>query len=661
MSDIITNMKVRFGADTRQLKKGSDEGAAAVKHFTGEASNNLSSFAGVFGVNIGAVTGHINTFKAGTTAMSGGLKGATRSSGVFSGALKFLKVALLGTGVGALVVALGVLVTYFTSTQRGANKLSKIMAAIGAVVDVVTDRASALGEKVFWAFNHPKEAILGLWETLKKNVLNRVTGIMDVFSGLGKMISSAFDLDFDGVKKHLGEVKSSLVQATTGIDTEQQKKIIDGVKGLVHEIKEEASAAAILNVAQNKLEAQQVALIESYAKRRAEVERLRLASKDETKSAEDRANSLQKAADIEKTILDDQLRMQKEKVRILFEQQALGENMLDDDREYAEEKAKLWQLEASYLQRVKKLKTMQNTLDKQISKEDADRIKKKYNGEVEAHEIALIGIHAKRQKAIEKLNIVASDNTKTEEERSEALQKIAHIEEDIISDNIKLQKEKIKAIEALKAAGHEEDNGKLLATEKAKLDSLESSYAKTMHNIAAMSKEVGNGLKDVFIDFGTVMNQSMEGFAVGFGENIGQLLAGVDGVQSFSSLVAGTLADMAIKVGKIAVGTGVAMIGIKKALLSMNPVAAIAGGVALIALGTWAKSSLASAAEGGSSGFSANANALSGNVDRTSKSNSNVERQSQQVYVHVGGEFKMKGNTLVAAVENENRRKGIVT
>ena len=64
--------------------------------------------------------------------------------------------------------------------------------------------------------------------------------------------------------------------------------------------------------------------------------------------------------------------------------------------------------------------------------------------------------------------------------------------------------------------------------------------------------------------------------------------------------VMSSLADLAIRVGKIAIGVGIAIEGIKKALQTLNPFAAIAGGIALVALGSIAKSALAKAAESSS-------------------------------------------------------------
>jgi len=74
---------------------------------------------------------------------------------------------------------------------------------------------------------------------------------------------------------------------------------------------------------------------------------------------------------------------------------------------------------------------------------------------------------------------------------------------------------------------------------------------------------------------------------------------------SFSSAILGPIADMAISLGKIAIGTAIAIKGIRSAFESMNPVAAFAAGVALVALGTAVKSRIKAAGKGASSASSA--------------------------------------------------------
>lgn len=90
---------------------------------------------------------------------------------------------------------------------------------------------------------------------------------------------------------------------------------------------------------------------------------------------------------------------------------------------------------------------------------------------------------------------------------------------------------------------------------------------------------------------GTAVSEMVESFVTGMAR---MAVAGGSLKNVFHGVI-GVLADLAIRVGKIAVAVGVAIEGIKKALQSLNPVLAIGAGIALIALGTLAKTQLAGA------------------------------------------------------------------
>jgi hypothetical protein len=111
-----------------------------------------------------------------------------------------------------------------------------------------------------------------------------------------------------------------------------------------------------------------------------------------------------------------------------------------------------------------------------------------------------------------------------------------------------------------------------------------------------------NRAKQAAVDFSAGLSQSIEtaaeSFTIGVASMLGSAMAGGEGFAGFGQLVIGTLADLAIKVGGIAVGVAISVEGIKKALQTLNPVVALAAGIALIALGTAAKVALSNAAGG---------------------------------------------------------------
>jgi len=87
-----------------------------------------------------------------------------------------------------------------------------------------------------------------------------------------------------------------------------------------------------------------------------------------------------------------------------------------------------------------------------------------------------------------------------------------------------------------------------------------------------------------------IIEGTLQDMAVAFGETLGNAL---DGASFDIRSVIGPLADALIQFGKLAVQVGIAALGIKAALKSLNPAIAIAGGIALIALGTFVKGKLA--------------------------------------------------------------------
>lgn len=231
------------------------------------------------------------------------LLGVTTSTQGASKAMKVFKVALASTGVGAIVVAFGSLVTFLTSTQRGMDKVSKATAALGATFDVIRDRISTVGE--------------------------------------------AFSLLFSGKP---GEAFD---------------KLKESVSGLTEEIVEETKQAYNLKDALLDLRDTEISLIASTAERRKEIAKARLEAEDETKTYTERVQALDRAAQLENEILNEQLEIAKERARITAEQVGLGESLTEDLRAREEAQARVFELEERSLLLQKSLSTRRNALVRQ--------------------------------------------------------------------------------------------------------------------------------------------------------------------------------------------------------------------------------------------------------------------------------------------------------
>lgn len=259
--------------------------------------------------------------------------------------LKLLKVALIGTGIGALVVALGSLVSWFTKTQKGVEAANKIMAALGATINVIIDRASKLG-----------------------------SALVNLFTGNFKKAGEDAKAIFSGIGKEIAD-----------------------------ETKQAWELAEVLN----EIDKKEVMLSMSRAANRAEIEKLKKAADDQTLSTQERIKAAEKAAEIEKKDLEIQTELAEARlantlgytemnreVRKLMEQikagditadevigkLGLSESTIEDLKTFRDQFNELQELmEDSYGRQTEQ----QNTLNS-IRQEGADKAKEAKQKELEA-------------------------------------------------------------------------------------------------------------------------------------------------------------------------------------------------------------------------------------------------------------------------------------
>lgn len=213
-------------------------------------------------------------YKAGTVTanmFSGAQKTAAITSNLLSTALKVLKLALISTGIGAIVVLLGSLVAWLAKTQKGTEFLSNVMSSFGAIIDVIIDRIAKFGG-----------------------------AIAKFFSG-----------DFSGAAKDMK----------------------DSFSGIGKEISNDAKQAWALNDALQQLEKSETMLNMKRAASRSEIERLKLIADDTTKSLKERTDAATKAYDMENKLQQESIDIGRKKLANLLGQIELtGEaNKLLDD------------------------------------------------------------------------------------------------------------------------------------------------------------------------------------------------------------------------------------------------------------------------------------------------------------------------------------------
>lgn len=259
--------------------------------------------------------------------------------------VKLLGTAMLGLGIGALLVVLASLVSWFTKTQKGVEAANKIMGALGATVNVLIDRAGKLGS-----------ALVNLFTGNFKQAGNDAKSI---FAGIGDEI--------------------------------------------VNETKQAWKLAEVLN----EIDKREVMLSMSRAANRAEIEKLKKAADDQTLSTQERIKAAEKAAEIEKkdlavqtelaearlantlgfTEMNNEVRKLMEQIKAgditadeVIEKLGLSDSTIEDLKVFRDQFNELQELmEDSYGRQTEQ----QNTLNS-IRQEGADKAKEAKQTELEA-------------------------------------------------------------------------------------------------------------------------------------------------------------------------------------------------------------------------------------------------------------------------------------
>ena len=126
---------------------------------------------------------------------------------------------------------------------------------------------------------------------------------------------------------------------------------------------------------------------------------------------------------------------------------------------------------------------------------------------------------------------------------------------------------------------------------------LTQSLAGVSTAVSDMVSEVTPELQQFNEDVSSAINGAAQSAAVGFGMILGKGMAMGTGMKGMGKMLLGVFADLAIQLGTLAIGYGIAIENIKIALASLAGPVAIAAGVALIALGAGIHGAIAKSAQ----------------------------------------------------------------
>ena len=228
-------LKKQIAENTEQLKKFDKEIGDNFRNVGNYSDSIKEAFAntGILGDKIQAVgnfyeraTKIFHTTTGAVQEVENANKATAVSTTLLSKAMKILRLALISTGIGAIVVALGSVVSYLSSTTEGSDKLSKAMAVLGGAVDAVLKTFNDLGRFLVNVWSDPKKATdefvesIGEFGDTIENSIERSVRIAEIEIRM-RSLNRAIKLNNQDIEAQISLLEIASEDATTGFKDQE--------------------------------------------------------------------------------------------------------------------------------------------------------------------------------------------------------------------------------------------------------------------------------------------------------------------------------------------------------------------------------------------------------------------------------------------------------
>ena len=276
-------------------------------------------------------------------------------------ALKLLRLAFIAIPIVALLTALAALVSFFTSTQQGADLLSRALnplkVAFEKLIGILQEFGKSIFENVTKAFDDPVQAVKDFGNAILENIENRFKSaivLMDAFS-------EALKGNFKNAAK-LGA--DAAIQFATGITngTDKIEQAIDAVSDFIDETVKQANKLTDLSIAVEKAE---IRLIRVRQELNAAIKEQQAIAQDVTKSEEERIAAAEKALQLSKQLQKEEQAFVDLQVKKLELEQSFNDTDNAGQKEYAELLARRSELQKQGIEQQNQLTRLTNQLTRE--------------------------------------------------------------------------------------------------------------------------------------------------------------------------------------------------------------------------------------------------------------------------------------------------------
>ena len=502
--------------------------------------------------------------------LGGQMGGATGAAVSFATGIKSMTkaaVAFIATPLGLLLAGIAVTIAAvkaaFTDSEEGQNKYARIMAQIGVVVGNLRDLLADFGEKVIAAFENPQESLRAFGQLVKKNIVNRFEGLVELIPQLGEAVQALFKGDFGQAGKIALDATAKVALGVEDI-TEKTLAAVEATKEFIKVTQEEVAEGAKVADMRAKADKIERKLLVDRSKAEGKIAELRLKARQEDQfGAEERKAAINEAI----VLQDGLLKAETEVLQLRAEAQTLENTFSRSNKENLDKEAKA--IAAVNRQTATRLNTQRqfqrelNTINAQLRAEESKLAneKKKEQEDAAKAELAL-----QKDLADAKIELIESEEEREIEKAELDLERrLAKIEGDS-----EIELELRKALEEVTGVEIQAIKDKYASEESEKKKAADAELLKQDQAVAKARQGVAQSLGSVLGSIASMINQqSKEGVIAAKVLAVAQIA--IDTAVAITGAIA-QAQSMPYPGNLVAIATGVAAVvaGIASAVTTLN-------------------------------------------------------------------------------------------
>lgn len=228
----------------------------------------------VISIQVDTDTGEVEKLNQEIDKTEQGVKKASKGTSGMAKAWRKVGTALKAAGIGLLVAALAKLTEVFSRNQSVADGFTTSMNALSIAFNdffsFISDNIGTVIEYYKSVFEDPVGSLKRLGQTIKVEIINRITQMGESLGFVGSAIKKFFEGDWEGALEDAKEAARQAVDVITGEDggieaiTSGFNRAIGAIKEYTKETYAQAEAINELNKNAELAEVRQQGLIEKY-------------------------------------------------------------------------------------------------------------------------------------------------------------------------------------------------------------------------------------------------------------------------------------------------------------------------------------------------------------------------------------------------------------